>query len=290
MQVAFTVCAPTTSGVLLRRYNVTAKKGGRPKKRRAPKNRSFRAAPPKTTNATPPLETSMPMDAPTPLPLDADDTVAKMGEESPRLSLPDIPKSSMRGARRRRRKQPATAGTPEVVDPFKEQEVLPTSEIERLTQAYRKGGEAARELLSKIEVEPNYMFQSGQAKGEYEMAAAIIGTGRPNKQGVFVQPYLQSSHMVLLGVILLGTYVYYPGFPLTSGSEELREMCRTALAIVFSVNAALAVYAFGDARRRGQPPFFWAAKVALLGNIALQELRGNAPVSENRKGKRKGKK
>ncbi len=289
MEVAFSVCA--TTGGVLRCRNVTLmgrRGGGKSKKGRTPKNRSARPAPTPKTN---PTEAAMPADPSTPLPvvdmiLDVTE-VAVMEQDSPRLTLPDLPKPSTRGARRRRRKQPAASSAP-TVDPMKEEEALPTSEIERLTQAYRKGGEAARELLSKIEVEPDYMFRSGQAKDEYELAAAIIGTGRPNKQGVFVQPYLQSSHIVLLGVILLGTFVYYPGFPLTSGSEELREMCRTGLAIVFSVNAALAVYAYGDARKRGQPSFFWAAKVALLGNIALQELRGNAPLQGGNK-KKKGK-
>ena len=153
---------------------------------------------------------------------------------------------------------------------------LPSKEMQRLTAEYRAGGDS--ELLERIESDPDYMFQTGSAEGEYELAAAIIGTGRPNREGIYVTPYLQSSHIILLGVILLGTFVYYPGFPLTEGSDELRDLLKKALAALYCVNLGLAVYAFKEAKRREQPPWFWFFKAALLGNIALQELRINAPI------------
>lgn len=218
----------------------------------------------------------------------ADEQSAPLEDELPEASesmfkLPDLPSGARGVRRRRRRKQQAAASTSDVdknkIGPgaFND-EALPMSEIERLTKAYRAGGEAARELVSRIEVEPDFMFRDGQATGEYELAAAIIGTGRPNKQGLYVLPYLQSSHTILLIVILLGTFVYYPGFPLTEGSEELRAACKIGLALTYAVNLGLAVYSYAEARRRNQPPLFWFMKVALFGNIALQELRSNAPL------------
>ena len=50
---------------------------------------------------------------------------------------------------------------------------------------------------------------------EYDFTARVIGRGLPSKAGAYILPYLQSGHMLLLGVLLLCTLVSYPGFPLT---------------------------------------------------------------------------
>ena len=194
-----------------------------------------------------------------------------------RIRLPSLPDSIKGGVRRRRRVSEKEL-RPEVAPPKDEQ--FQPDEIQRLTAAYRRGGPEAQELISEIEKDPDYMFKTGNAKGEYELAAAIIGTGRPNKDGVFVLPYLVSSHIVLLLIILLGTFVYYPGFPLTEGDESLREQLRKALAVVFSVNLVLAFVAYKEAKRRSQPPLFWFFKTAVLGNISLSELKRNAPLDK----------
>lgn len=272
--------------------------GGRPKRARAAKRRasgkpernpSINAANSvneETTDSTS-MEVSTEATGVEAVDPSVDDTL-QMPNES-RLQLPDLP-SGARGVRRRRRRKLAEAAAAAETENGEEVKALPLSEIERLTVAYRAGGDKARELVSKIEVEPNFMFRDGQADGEYELAAAIIGTGKANKQGLYVLPYLQSSHMLLLSVILLGTFVYYPGFPLTEGSDELRGLCRLGLALTYTVNFGLAVYSFAEAKRRKQPPSFWFFKVALLGNIALQELRSNAPLDTevSKSVKRKG--
>ena len=56
----------------------------------------------------------------------------------------------------------------------------------------------------------------------YDWTARFIGRGLPNKAGVYPLPYLQSGHMLLLGVLLLSTIVTYPGFPLTEVSAGPR--------------------------------------------------------------------
>lgn len=201
------------------------------------------------------------------------------------FKLPDRPGGASGSVRRRRRARGAAAGSkPGKPEPMGADEIdakappLRDSEISRLTAAYRTRRDGRDELVDRIERDPDYLFRSGNAEGEYGLAAAIIGTGRPNKQGVYVLPYLQSGHMILLGVILLCAFVYYPGFPLTEGTEEVRDALRKLLVLTFTANAALGVYSFAEAKKRKQPPLFWFFKVALLGNIALQELKGNAPI------------
>lgn len=121
-------------------------------------------------------------------------------------------------------------------------------------------------------------MQTGNPQGEYDLASAIIGTGRPNKQGIYLLPYLQSGHVLLLIVVLVCAFVYYPGFPLTELEENIREGLKKGLAATYVLNAALAVLAYRDAKKRGQPQLFWSLKTAFLGNLALRELRINAPL------------
>ena len=52
----------------------------------------------------------------------------------------------------------------------------------------------------------------------YDWTARLIGRGLPNKAGVYLLPYLQTGHMLLIGVLLLCSFVSYPGFPLTQVS------------------------------------------------------------------------
>ena len=49
----------------------------------------------------------------------------------------------------------------------------------------------------------------------YDTTARIIGRGLPNKAGAYYLPYLQTGHMLLVGVLLLSSTISYPGFPLT---------------------------------------------------------------------------
>jgi hypothetical protein len=148
--------------------------------------------------------------------------------------------------------------------------------VRQLTDEFRKGSvDATSELMREIEKDPDFMFQSGNATNEYDMAAALIGTGRPNKQGIYVLPYLQSGHILLLLVVLLCAFVYYPGFPLTELDDEIREWLKRGLGLTYLVNVVLAGFAYRAAKLRSQPPSFWAAKTALLGGLSFQELRAN---------------
>lgn len=158
---------------------------------------------------------------------------------------------------------------------------LPTDKIRELTAAYRSGGDEPDVLLDEIEKDPDFMFQTGNPEGEYDLASAIIGTGRPNKQGLYVLPYLQSGHILLLLIVLLCTFVYYPGFPLTELDDSIRTWLQRGLALTYTFNAGLGVLAFQEAKKRGQPATFWGFKTAFLGNLALSELRNNAPLQKS---------
>jgi hypothetical protein len=57
----------------------------------------------------------------------------------------------------------------------------------------------------------------------YDATARIIGRGLPNKAGAYTLPYLQTGHMLLLGVLLLSSSISYPGFPLTEESRTFTQ-------------------------------------------------------------------
>ena len=111
----------------------------------------------------------------------------------------------------------------------------------------------------------------------YDLTARLIGRGLPNKAGIYLLPYLQTGHLLLLGTLLLCSLVSYPGFPLTEVPEEYRNIILQGIAITYVVNLAAAVYARGIAERKGESPAFWFGKVFLLGGLALDELTRAVP-------------
>jgi len=122
----------------------------------------------------------------------------------------------------------------------------------------------------------------------YDATARIIGRGLPNKAGAYTLPYLQTGHMLLLGVLLLSSSISYPGFPLTEVPDEYRDLLHKGLLITFAINAASAVYARGIAEKKQQPVNFWSAKVFLFGGLALGELTQavpDAPPPQKRPGR-----
>lgn len=200
-----------------------------------------------------------------------------------KFKLPDY---SKKGPKRKKKPrtgsvQAANLATPDIEDVPSAESIdaaaskYSTDAIRKLTSAYRTGGEDAQQLIDEIEKDPDFMFRTKDPEGEYDITSAIIGTGRPNKQGVYVLPYLQSGHILLLLVVLLATFVYYPGFPLTELDDTVRVSLKRGLLLTYGLNSVLAVLAFRDAKKRGQPPAFWSLKTALLGNIAFNELRRN---------------
>jgi len=113
---------------------------------------------------------------------------------------------------------------------------------------------------------------------EYDTTARLIGRGLPNKAGVYLLPYLQSGHMLLLGTLLLSSLVSYPGFPLTQVPDAYRTILLEGIGINYLMNAACAVYARGIAAEKEEPVNFWSAKVFLLGGLALGELSEAVPM------------
>lgn len=207
------------------------------------------------------------------------------------LRLPEIKTNSSRQNRRDRLKRKAEKRKENETDgPLESKKAMPTEEIQKLTRGYRRGGEDAQELITEIEKNPDFMFQTGNATDEYDFTSALIGSGKPNKQGVYVLPYLQSGHLLLLGIISLAAFVYYPGFPLTEASDTVRENLRRGLILVSIFNSSLAVIAFRTAKERKQPAIFWAVKTMFLGNLALNEIRKNVPTLNPEGGVRSSKK
>jgi hypothetical protein len=262
-------------------------------------------------------------------PLEAEDVLEDPGLDAipvmseARLRLPDAPMAAIEGVTRRRRRRKAATGDDDGSDDAGEEagmdgasftagqvasdgknrrgpgtskaekadpEQVALDAVRQLTEEFRKGNvEATSQLMREIEKDPDYMFQTGNATNEYDMAAALIGTGRPNKQGIYVLPYLQSGHILLLLVVLLCAFVYYPGFPLTELDDEIREWLKRGLSLTYGVNAVLAAFAYRAAKLRSQPPPFWAAKTAFLGGLAFQELRSNV-LLDSEKAKQLGQK
>ena len=77
---------------------------------------------------------------------------------------------------------------------------------------------------------------------------------------------------MLLLVAFLAAFVYAPGNPLTAFPDEIRLFLRNSLLVVTSINAVLAIQAYFMAKSKNLPALFWAAKVFVLGGIALFEV------------------
>lgn len=112
---------------------------------------------------------------------------------------------------------------------------------------------------------------------DYDLFAQLIGRGLPNKAGVYLLPYLQTGHILLLATLLLCATITYPGFPLTQVPDEYKAIVWQGIGLTFLVNAGTAVYARGVAEAKGQSANFWSAKCFLLGGLALGELTQAVP-------------
>lgn len=205
-----------------------------------------------------------------------------------RLKLPDL-SSTTSGVRRKRKPRSfskttsgARLGSGEessVEEVAAAASELSFDEVRNLTTAYQLGDEGRQQLIDEIEKEPDFVMKT--KKKEYDLTSAIFGRGQPNKQGVYVLPYLQSAHLVLTGVAALVAFVYYPGFPLTESSDEVRDVIKKAIGVTYAFNAFLGVLAYKAAGLRGQPRLFWALKTLALGELAFGELRRNTSLLED---------
>ncbi|KAA8498521.1 hypothetical protein FVE85_6106 [Porphyridium purpureum] len=155
--------------------------------------------------------------------------------------------------------------------------------VKRLTRRFKMSRD---ELMMKVEADPDFMFQAEIAKDDtYDMTAAIIGAGQPREVGggntVYILPYLQNGHLIGLLTILLMTFAYNPGLPLTNLPDEFRGALARGLLVTFVVNSCLVLAVPREAALRRQPTAFWALKVFLLGGLALNELQTNIrPVKQ----------
>jgi len=206
-------------------------------------------------------------------PLDVSSLVAEERKvEEPAVKTP--PPAGKAGKKKRRRKR-------EVVTAASRKEAAKDDEddsaIANLTKAFRLSKE---ESLREIEKDPDYLFREEvMASGEkYDLLSAMMGRGRPNKQGTYVLPYLQSGHLILLGVVTVAILVYNPGFPLTDLEQADRDILSLGLKINFSINIVLSLWAWQAAKLRNQPKLFWVIKTIVLGGLALDELRSNVEL------------
>lgn len=298
------VCTSSPTVRIVRIIPIAKKSGGPGKKARKPprsKRTSQSSAPPPTpspqTESQPsssssfqgPFAPEFPQDPPL-LSSDLPSDDSTLGEipvaDEARLKLPNLAPTS--GVRRKRKPRTSAPASSDLTDTPPEQQTdmdtdrLSSGKIRELTAAYRRGGAEAADVITELEKDPDYLLQIGNPEGEYDLASAIIGTGQPNKQGVYLLPYLQNGHILLLLIVVVCTFVYYPGFPLTEFGEGIRDGLKKGLAATYLLNAALAVLAYRDAKKRLQPQLFWAFKTALLGNLALSELRASAPLQKRK--------
>jgi len=121
----------------------------------------------------------------------------------------------------------------------------------------------------------------------YDWTARLIGRGLPNKAGAYLLPYLQTGHMLLVGVLLLCALISYPGFPLTQVPDVYRTLLLQGLGITFAINAGTAVYSRSLAAAKQEPVGFWMAKCLLLGGLALGELTQAVPEPAPKQRKRR---
>lgn len=223
---------------------------------------------------------------------DGDENTLPIADEA-RLRLPDL-SSTTTGVRRKRKplssakdKSVLKLGSgeePSVEEVAEAASEFSFDEVRDLTTAYQLGDEGRQKLIDEIEKEPDFVMKT--TKKNYDMTSAIFGRGQPNSQGVYVLPYLQSAHLVLTGIALLVAFVYYPGFPLTESTEEVRDIIKKGISITYAFNAFLAVLAYRSAGQRAQPPLFWALKTLVLGELAFGELRRNTSLAADEVGSR----
>ena len=66
----------------------------------------------------------------------------------------------------------------------------------------------------------------------YDNTARILGKGKASQGGAYLLPYLQSGHILLLGVLLLASTISYPG-----DREPASHACHTCMPYVRAMRA-----------------------------------------------------
>ena len=132
------------------------------------------------------------------------------------------------------------------------------------------------ELMSFDSIDERYEAPADESP--YAWADRLLGRGLPNKAGAYYLPYIQSGHMLLLGVLFLCSLISYPGFPLTEVPDAYKSILLQGIGITFLINAGTAFYARGIAEAKGEPVLFWMFKCVVFGGLALGELAEAVPM------------
>mmetsp|Transcript_4900 Transcript_4900/g.21087 ORF Transcript_4900/g.21087 Transcript_4900/m.21087 type:complete len:328 (-) Transcript_4900:1412-2395(-) len=185
-------------------------------------------------------------------------------------------KSKKPSNRRRRRRSKKKVEDPVPVDLTSAEEGTVEASVRQLTSSFAMNKESLKE---QIQVDPDFVISQKDATPDYDLAASFLGRGSKSEEFGYILPYLQTGHMVGLAVVLLTANIYYPGFPLTQLSEEVRDGLRKGLLLIYAFNAVLAVLTYFECQKRRQPWTFWVPKVLLLGGLAFNELRDNIPLA-----------
>ena len=70
----------------------------------------------------------------------------------------------------------------------------------------------------------------------YDNTARILGRGTASQGGAYLLPYLQSGHMLLLGVLLLASTISYPGDRMPAHTQAM-PACHACMPYVHAAAA-----------------------------------------------------
>lgn len=105
----------------------------------------------------------------------------------------------------------------------------------------------------------------------YTTVSALLGEGAKPFLGIPTGP-LQVGHFIGSLAIILMAFVQYPGFPLTNLPSPLRDCLQGGLAVTYTINLVLAVFAGFKSGERDQSALLWAAKTFSVGGLAYDQL------------------
>ena len=123
-----------------------------------------------------------------------------------------------------------------------------------------------------LELDPNADMDTNLfVERELDLTSLILAEGSRPFLGIDVA-YLQTGHLILVGVALLAALVETSGLPLTDLPDVYRGFLQQGLVVVYLVNTVLVFFSIQPAQERRQPVSFWMGKVFVLGGLAYGEL------------------
>ena len=106
---------------------------------------------------------------------------------------------------------------------------------------------------------------------KYGTVSALLGEGAKPFLGIPTGP-LQVGHFIGALTIILMAFVEYTGFPLTNLPTPLRDFLQGGLAVTYTINFVLAIFAAFMAGEREQPLLLWVPKTFFVGGLAYDQL------------------